>query len=286
MEEVQLTMFGEETKKLAKKVHTNSSGNPIVFRDYESFVAKFADNPKTTDDCYTPQDVYEAVVRYVGTIVDLSDRLVLRPFYPGGDYENAEYPDNGIVIDNPPFSILAKIVRFYMASSVPFFLFGSGMTIMQYCKYGATAVIPGGQGIRFANGALVRINFTTNLLPDVMATTAPGLAEAIKACPSQNTAVNLPKYGYPDNVVSVSRMQTISSAGILFSVPRAEATTITGLDNHPNGHGALFGDHLLVSQAQAQAQAQADRTIPIALSEREKRIVEKLGNQKIISPES
>ena len=51
----QLTLFGEkEHAKPIRKVHVNSSGNPIVFRDYASFVAKFTDTPKTTDDCYTP----------------------------------------------------------------------------------------------------------------------------------------------------------------------------------------------------------------------------------------
>lgn len=141
----QMTLFGDaETLKKARKVHINSSGNPIVFRDYASFVAKFTEQPKTTDDCYTPEDVYNAVVEYVGTITDMTGKCILRPFYPGGDYENAEYPDNGIVIDNPPFSMFTKIVRWYLANDVPFFLFGNGMTIMQICKYGATAVITGG----------------------------------------------------------------------------------------------------------------------------------------------
>lgn len=271
----QLNLFGEKDLiKKVRKTHVNSSGNPIVFRDYESFVKKFAYKPRTTDDCYTPQDVYEAVLRYVGTLVDMDGKCVLRPFYPGGDYENAEYPDNGIVIDNPPFSILAKIVKFYLANDVPFFLFGSGMTIMQFCKYGATAVIIGGDGVKFTNGAVVRINFTTNLKPDIMAMTAPELKDMIAACPSQNEKANLPKYAYPANVVSVSMMQTISSGGVKFEIPRNESQPISGLDLHPKGKGALFGDHLLVSQAQAQAQAQVQRTIHIALSEREQRIVD------------
>ena len=75
------------------------------------------------------------MVEYVGTITDMTGKCILRPFYPGGDYENAEYPDNGIVIDNPPFSMFTKIVRWYLANDVPFFLFGNGMTIMQICKY-------------------------------------------------------------------------------------------------------------------------------------------------------
>ena len=90
----QLTIFGD-VEQPVKKRRNGGSQNPIVFRDYESFIAKFSDHPRTTDECWTPQDVYEAVVDYVGTLVDMTDRLVLRPFYPGGDYINAEYPMGG-----------------------------------------------------------------------------------------------------------------------------------------------------------------------------------------------
>ena len=108
----QLALFDEQIQLKAKKARGGKSNNPIVFRDYDSFIAKFAENPRTTDECWTPKDVYEAVVRYVGTVTDLTGKEILRPFYPGGDYINAEYPDNGVVIDNPPFSIFTKIVRF------------------------------------------------------------------------------------------------------------------------------------------------------------------------------
>ena len=82
----QMELFGEIPKvKVAKKGRANSAC-AAVFHDYESFLAKFQDKEKTTDDCYTPKDVYEAVVRYVGTVVDLTDKVILRPFYPGGVY--------------------------------------------------------------------------------------------------------------------------------------------------------------------------------------------------------
>ncbi len=76
----------EQTPKRLK----GGSQNPIVFHDYESYVAKFREGPKTTDDTYTPKDVYEAVLQYVGEVYDMTGKQVLRPFYPGGDYENAE----------------------------------------------------------------------------------------------------------------------------------------------------------------------------------------------------
>ena len=45
------------------------------------------------------------------------------PFYPGGDYEREEYPQGCTVVDNPPFSILSKIVKHYQERGVGFFLF-------------------------------------------------------------------------------------------------------------------------------------------------------------------
>ena len=109
-----MDLFGNEDLRPKVKRPARGSQSSIVFHDYESFLAKFADNPKTTDDCFTPKDVYEAVVKYVGTVIDMSDKVVLRPFFPGGDYENAEYPENGVVIDNPPFSLFTKICAMHI----------------------------------------------------------------------------------------------------------------------------------------------------------------------------
>jgi hypothetical protein len=86
----QLGLFGDEAMMPQVK-RTKAE----VFEDYDAFVAKFDKNaPKTTDDCYTPQPVYEAVVNWVKERVDLEGRCILRPFYPGGDYEREEYPEN------------------------------------------------------------------------------------------------------------------------------------------------------------------------------------------------
>ena len=280
----QLTLFGEDEgrKPLKREQRSGRSQNPIVFRDYESFIKRFTENPKTTDECWTPQDVYEAVVRYVGEIYDMRGKQVLRPFYPDGDYENAEYPEDGVVIDNPPFSLFSRIVRFYMAHRVPFFLFGPGMTIGGALKYGAAAVIVSEQ-ITFSNKAVVRCNFATNLLPGTLMTTACSLTRYIRECPSQNAKVNLPSYGYPAEVLSVSDFQTMAKGEEDFSVSRAEGEILKGLDLHPKGRDGLFGEHLLVSEAAARLAAvrlaAAKNVIPIPLSERERAIVARLGEQ-------
>ena len=52
------------------------------FEDYEGFVDKF--KPKlTTDDCYTPEIVYDAIAKYVAARYGLSRERFVRPFWPG-----------------------------------------------------------------------------------------------------------------------------------------------------------------------------------------------------------
>jgi hypothetical protein len=280
----------ETTKKQRLK---GGSQNPIVFHDYESFVAKFQNKEKTTDDTYTPPDVYDAVLAYVRSIYPMEGKEILRPFYPGGDYEHAEYPEDGVVIDNPPFSMFTKICKFYSERRIPFFLFGPGLTIFSCLKY-CSAVVVASQ-IRFHNGAVVKCNFATNLLGDVLVTISPELSEAIAACPSQNQKVNLPKYRYPEELLSVSDLQTMAKGNLPFSVNRNEALIVRNLDNHPKPKKGLFGDHLLISEAAAvkaaavkaaavkaaaakaaAVKAAAANAIPIELSERERAIVDKL----------
>ncbi len=206
MKQLELFQAPPSVPDAPKPMETARSGrsrNPIIFHDYESYVAKFRDLPKTTDDTYTPPDVYEAVLQYLREEGKLTDaHTILRPFYPGGDYERAEYPENGIVIDNPPFSMFSKICKFYTARHIPFFLFGPGMTIATVSTY-ATAVIIN-TGLVFENGANVRVNFASSLFPDVAMMTAPRLNDLIRACPSQNQKKELPIYDTPDELLSVS----------------------------------------------------------------------------------
>ena len=72
--------------------------------------------------------VYEAVKTWAIDKYGLADRPIVRPFYPGGDYQKMTYPDGAVVIDNPPFSILAEIVDFYHAHHIDFFLFAPSLT--------------------------------------------------------------------------------------------------------------------------------------------------------------
>jgi len=88
--------------------------------EYADFLEKFV--PKhTTDDCYTPEGVYEAVADWVASEYGVNRKNFVRPFYPGGDYQAEKYKRSDIVVDNPPFSIMKEIIDFYRDQSVRFF---------------------------------------------------------------------------------------------------------------------------------------------------------------------
>ena len=97
-------------------------------KTYDEFVEKFKPK-KTTDDCYTPPEVYEAVKNWAVKEYSLKSKEIVRPFYLGGDFENYDYPADCVVIDNPPFSILSKIVKWYIEKDVKFFLFAPQLTL-------------------------------------------------------------------------------------------------------------------------------------------------------------
>lgn len=180
------------------------------FIDYEGFVEKF--KPKrTTDDCYTPPEVYEVVRDWACAEYGIDPARIVRPFYPGGDYESFDYSGGAVVLDNPPFSILSKIVGDYLDWGVPFFLFAPSLTCMssaRTCMRCCHVICDA--DVEYANGAVVRTAFVTSYGGDVVARTAPDLGAAVNAKVEElrrRKAPELPKYEYPDHVVTAAIMQ-------------------------------------------------------------------------------
>lgn len=158
---------------------------------YEEFVAKFT-RKKKTDDCYTPQAVFEVVEAWVreNARSDIRDLVTIRPFYPNGDYESVDY-EGRVVIDNPPFSIYNQIVRYYTEREIPFFLFGPGLTILPYDTMTGRecTVIIIDSRIMYENGAVVNTGFVTNLFGDAAIMLAPDLKRRIKEAQVQTKNV-------------------------------------------------------------------------------------------------
>ena len=242
--------------------------------DYDGFVEKF--KPKrTTDDCYTPPAVYEAVLGWVMEHFNIDpSRPIVRPFYPGGDYEHYRYPAGCVVIDNPPFSILSEIKRFYLERGISFFLFAPSLTLLSG-KIEAMTHILTDSSITYENGAQVNTAFVTNLPSPNVLMTAPDLAQRIKEAEAQRAKAERPVLDFPENVITAARLCKIASY-VSFEVPRAEARFVRTIGKERK---ALFGGGLLISSAraaQAAQAAQAARAVKYEFTPEEQAIVDEL----------
>ena len=257
--------------------------------EYEAFVDKF--NPKlTTDDCYTPPEVYEVVNNWVCAKSGIDPAKIVRPFYPGGDYKSFDYSNGAIVVDNPPFSILSKICAFYLDRGIPFFLFAPSLTAFS----GRSVVmrmnhIMCDAKIVYDNGAVVKTAFVTSYGGDIVAQTAPELGRAVQDTVDRLKAQKsrtLPKYDYPDNVVTAAMLERYSKYGIDFKVRRDECTAIAKLDAQAEAQKTIFGSGLLLSEQKAAEKAAAEKAAAKKAaakkwerSKRELKLSEELGRK-------
>lgn len=246
------------------------------FGDYDGFVEKFVPK-KTTDDCYTPPAVYEAVLGYVRERYGVPDDApILRPFRPGGDFEREEYPEGCYVIDNPPFSIMARIIRFYCARGVRFFLFAPTLTLFSaFSPANGVTYVATSVSVEYANGAKVNTSFVTNMGdPDVLAESAPALHRTLQEVVDRlrhEKVRELPKYEFPGNVCTAAMLGKYAKYGVGFKVRRGEAVKVSKLD--AQGKGGIYGGAFLMGDALAAERAAAKTW---RLSPRERALVEQL----------
>lgn len=242
--------------------------------EYDEFVEKFKPK-KTTDDCFTPPLVYEAVKNWAINEYDIPDDAeIIRPFYPGGDYEKHEYPDGCVVIDNPPFSILAEIKKFYRENKIKYFLFAPHLTL--FASNGDESYIVTDSDVIYENGAKVPTSFVTNM-DKYKIRTAPKLAEAIGIAVEEGRerAPELPAYDYPPEVVTAARLAKI--ARVDFKVLPEHCHFTRQLDSQKETGAALYGAGYLISEKAAAEKAAAKEVKAWELSDREREIIKKLG---------
>ena len=262
-------------------------------QQYFDFVEKFKPK-KTTDDCYTPPVIYDAVADWVAQRYGVDRAAFCRPFYPGGNFEGEDYTGK-IVVDNPPFSIMARILRFYNEHEVRFFLFAPSLTLFSGATSDACTYLPTGCDVTYENGATVRTSFVTNLGDrSVLIDSAPELFQAVKEANDQVRKENkkeLPRYSYPPNVLTATMVHPYSRLGIAFQVPRKEAAFVRALDDQRDKGASLFGGGFLLSDRLAaereraeRERAERERAERWQLSYREKQIIKLLdkraGNEK------
>ena len=290
--EKQLTLF-DEIKVKPKQKETPGRSRDEIFEDYDGFVKKF-ETKKTTDDCYTPEEVYKVILDFVGNLTSLDGRPIVRPFYPGGDFVNYEYPENCVVVDNPPFSILSKIVRFYSAHNVPFFLFGPSLTLFTAPDCDVTYIIADAD-IVYENGAVVRTGFVTNLCPDIRIWCCPELKKAI-AKAQETPSKQKRGFVYPDNIVTAATLGRLAAHQTELIIRKKDCQYIADSDSAKAQGRSLFGGGFILSDRAAAERAAAERAAAeraaaeraaaerkkaslLNLSPRERRLIEHLNKQ-------
>lgn len=227
------------------------------FEDYEGFVEKFKPK-KTTDDCYTPPAVYEVLLKWVDdNIMPLEGKNIVRPFWPGADYTAREYGPDDVVIDNPPFSCLAKICRWYTARGVKYFLFAPSLTLFSSSLDGETYIVTN-TNLIFENGAKINISFRTNMLGGRPRVSVRGdLYEYLTAVqkallPSKKCRQII----HPDCVITSATLGRLAVRGICIDFNPEDTHYVRKLDN---AQGGVYGGGYLLSERAAAMRAAAER---------------------------
>lgn len=182
-----------------------------------------------------------------------------------------------MVVDNPPFSILAAILNFYLKHGIRFFLFAPTLTLFSkssqyFCS------LPVGAPITYENGAVVNTSYVTDLEPkEICVRCYPELYKVVENANKRNTRLQkkeLPKYSYPVNVLTAAMAYQFSHYGIEYALDRRECTKIEALDEQKRAGKAIFGKGYLLSEKAAAEKAAAEKW---TLSENEKAIIRALG---------
>lgn len=251
-------------------------------QEYYEFISKFEER-HTTDDCYTPPAVYDVVAEWVAKEYSLKPDNFVRPFVPNGDYQAFEYAPDAVVVDNPPFSKLAEIQKFYAEKGIRFFLFSPALTIFKpwFGKFKICAVCADAQVI-YDNGVVVNTSFVTNLEKrGYIARSAPDLRKKIGLADNKSKKT-VPKYAYPKNVLSAAMLNAFSKHGIDYKLKDNECVFIRGLDSQKPEEKTIYGAGFLLSQKaaaeiQKAAAEKAAAEIEWKLSDREREIIAGLG---------
>lgn len=256
--------------------------------EYLTWLEKF-EVKKTSDSCFTPPAVYDAARNWAVNEYQLHGFKIERPFYPSGDYQAAakDYDDKTVVIDNPPFSIASEIVRFYEERNIKYFLFANHLTLF---NPRARCSIIVNETFRYTNGAKINTSFITNL-DDNAVRTAPDLKAAIQEADKESEKPPLPRYKYPDNLITAAILGKIAT--IDFRVPRGQVSELVRqLDSQREADKAIFGGGFLICDKSAEKLKKAERQaeelkasriddtqeiLEWTLSDRELEIIESLG---------
>ena len=198
----------------------------------------------------------------------INPEKIVRPFWPGWDYQAFEYPEGCVVLDNPPFSILTPIVEYYLERKIDFFLFAPTLASIGKNTWDRTRKIITNCRITYENGAAVPTSFITNFGAEITMEAEP----------------ELPKYDYPNELLTIATVQKMARYGIPLAMHRKDCMMVRRLDAKKEYKKSVYGAGLLLSEKAAAEKAAAEKAaaekaaaIRWTLSEREMEIVRRLG---------
>ena len=119
-----------------------------------------------------------------------------------------------------------------------------------------------------------------------MAQTEPTLTKLVNAESARlhrETVRDLPKYEYPDNIVTAAMLQKYSKYGIDYRIDRRDCEQIAKLDAQRPAGKAIFGGGLLLSDKKAAERAAAERAAAHVweLSTREREAIEYINRRSV-----
>ena len=187
----------------------------------------------------------------------MGGRTVVRPFWPGGDFENFDYPADCVVIDNPPFSIMTKVVKFYEDRGIDYFLFAPHLTCFGIRP--AHSRICVGVSVTYENGAKVSTSFVSSKGPLIRS--APDLYRLLDEANTANVNAKKPAakpvYTYPDNVMTSSTVALFSKYGIEYC--EDIGVFVRAMDAQRRAGKAIFGAGYIVPEEAARKAQEAAR---------------------------
>ena len=260
--------------------------------NYNKWVGEKTKRPKSSDDCYTPPKVYDAVKNWVIKEYHLENNNIVRPFFPDSDYKDYDYKENDVVIDNPPFSILKAIVDFYNAENIKYWLFAPFLTNFsnKCCHVPNNARIDYIVEKKLADGSIkkdtlqIPTGFYTNLDDREVFTSLP-LKKVIDDAMGKKKSKPKRNKVYPACCITATRAGKFLNHGYEFSVGKNEGIKTFALDfqiaenTKAFGHCYLLNDRLTKRCGQIeQAIKEEEQPTEWVLSYREKQTIKYLNH--------
>lgn len=133
--------------------------------------------------------------------------------------------------------------------------------------------------ITYENGANVGTAFVTNMMGDLICTTAPDLHKSVKKTNDDNlkqSKKTLTKLSFPDCVLRATTLQTMSRAGVEFCVRREQGCVVGQTCESKKGE---FGNSILLSDIATAEKLAAEKLAAekLTLTEKSKAIIAQLN---------